>query len=88
MCSSNSLSFFRGVEISVPKEVENLFPNRILGTILYTRSQSQWPRLLRHEPSSSARTLGSWVRILLQTWMPVSLYSVCVCVCVCVLFCL
>jgi hypothetical protein len=39
-------------------------------------SRSQWPRDLRHEPSSSARTLGSWVRIPLEAWMPVCLYSV------------
>jgi hypothetical protein len=26
---------------------------------------------LRHEPSSLARTLGSWVRISLEAWTPV-----------------
>jgi hypothetical protein len=31
--------------------------------------RSQWPRSLRHEPSSSAPTLGSWVRITLEAWM-------------------
>jgi hypothetical protein len=30
------------------------------------RSQSQWPRGLRQEMSSPARTLGSWVRIPLE----------------------
>jgi hypothetical protein len=29
--------------------------------------RSQWPRGLRHEPSSPARTLGSWVRIALNS---------------------
>jgi hypothetical protein len=33
---------------------------------------------LRHEPSSSTRTLGSWVRIPFKAWMSVCVYSVCV----------
>jgi hypothetical protein len=38
---------------------------------------------LRHEPSSPARTLGSWVRIPLEEWMSVCFYSLLVfCVCV------
>jgi hypothetical protein len=40
--------------------------------------RSQWPRRLRHELSSPARTLGSWVRIPLNTWMFVCLFYVCV----------
>jgi hypothetical protein len=32
-------------------------------------SRSQWPRGLRHELSSPARTLGSWVRIPLQIYV-------------------
>jgi hypothetical protein len=35
----------------------------------------QWPRGLRHEMSSLAPTLGSWVRILLEAWMLVCVYS-------------
>jgi hypothetical protein len=31
---------------------------------------------LRHEPSSSARTLVSWVRIPLKAWVYVCVYSV------------
>jgi hypothetical protein len=31
--------------------------------------RSQWPRGLRHEMSSPAWTLGSWVRIPLEAWM-------------------
>jgi hypothetical protein len=38
-------------------------------------SWSQWPRGLRHELSSLARMLGSWVRIPLKAWM-----FVCVCI--------
>jgi hypothetical protein len=39
-------------------------------------SRSQWPRNLRHELSSSARTLGTWVRIPLKAWMSGCVYSV------------
>jgi hypothetical protein len=38
--------------------------------------RSQWPRGLRHELSSLTRTLGSWVRIPLKSWMFVRVYSV------------
>jgi hypothetical protein len=40
-------------------------------------SRSQWPRGLRQEQSSLARTLGSWVRIPLEAWLSVCVYSVC-----------
>jgi hypothetical protein len=40
------------------------------------RCRSQWPRGLRHEPSSPAQTLGSWVRIPLEAWISVCVYSV------------
>jgi hypothetical protein len=40
------------------------------------RRRSQWPRGLRHELSSSARTLGSWVRIPLEASIAVCVYSV------------
>jgi hypothetical protein len=33
--------------------------------------RSQWPHVLRHELSSLARTLGSWVPIPLEAWMSV-----------------
>jgi hypothetical protein len=47
--------------------------------------QSQWPHSLRHELSSLAPTLGSWVRIPLRTWM----FGVCMRLfCVCVVLCL
>jgi hypothetical protein len=38
--------------------------------------RSQWLRGLRHGPSSSARTLGSWVRIPLMACMSVCVYTV------------
>jgi hypothetical protein len=45
-------------------------------------SPSKWPRGLRHELSSLARTLGSWVRIPLKAWMSVCIYSMFVLPCV------
>jgi hypothetical protein len=44
--------------------------------------RSQWPRGLRHELSSLARMLGSWVRIPFKAWMSVGFYSVFVLSCV------
>jgi hypothetical protein len=44
--------------------------------------RSEWPHVLRHELSSLARTLGSWVRIQLKAWMSVCVYSVFVLFCV------
>jgi hypothetical protein len=43
---------------------------------------SPCPRGLRHELSSPAQTLGSWVRIPLEGWMSVCVYSVLVLPCV------
>jgi hypothetical protein len=42
----------------------------------------EWPRVLRHELSSPARRLGKWVRIPLEAWMSVCVYSVCAVLCV------
>jgi hypothetical protein len=44
--------------------------------------RSQRPRILRHDPYSLAGTLGSWVRIPLEAWMFVCVYSVCIVLCV------
>jgi hypothetical protein len=38
----------------------------------------KWPCGIRHELSSPAETLGSCVRLPLETWMSVCVYSVCV----------
>jgi hypothetical protein len=46
---------------------------------LTTERRSQWPRGLSYEQSCLSRTLGTWVRIPLKTWMSVCVYSVCVC---------
>jgi hypothetical protein len=44
--------------------------------------RSQWPRGLRHEMSSPARNLLSWVGIPLKAWMSICVYSVFVLSCV------
>jgi hypothetical protein len=45
--------------------------------LMLNYSQSQWPRGLRHEMSSPARTLGSWFRVPLEAW----LYAFILCLC-------
>jgi hypothetical protein len=47
-----------------------------------TACRSQWPRGLRHELSSPTRRLWSRVRIPLEPWMSVCVYSVYVVLCV------
>jgi hypothetical protein len=51
-----------------------------LNSTRVTHRRSQWPRGLRHELSSLALTLGSWVRIPQD--MDVYVSSVCVVLCV------
>jgi hypothetical protein len=53
-------------------------PVRELGVFLaiLVAGRSEWPRDLRHELSTLARTLGSWVQIPLEEWMSACLYSV------------
>jgi hypothetical protein len=45
-------------------------------SICFLVGQSQWPRGLKHKPSSPVRTVGSLVRIPLEAWMFVCFYSV------------
>jgi hypothetical protein len=47
------------------------------------KGRSQWPCGLRHELSSLARTLESWVRIPLKAWMSVYALILCLCCPVC-----
>jgi hypothetical protein len=54
----------------------------ILYTWTWFQSRSQWPCGLKNELSSPARTLGLCVRIPLEAWMSVCVYSVCVVLCV------
>jgi hypothetical protein len=60
------LSFYEDTIIFVIKAPVNQLSGR-----------SQWPRSLRHEVYSLARTLGSWVRIPLEAWMPVFILCLC-----------
>jgi hypothetical protein len=55
---------------------------RHIHTQIHILGRSQWWRGLRHELSSPAPTLRSWVRILLEAGMFVCVYSVCVVLCV------
>jgi hypothetical protein len=57
--------------------------NKIILVTMLHYCRSQWPRGLRHELSSLARTLRSWVRIPLKAWM----YVLCAFICVCVVLC-
>jgi hypothetical protein len=60
-----------------------LGPSRlILFNHLEDNCRSQWPRGLRLEPPSLARTLRSWVRIPLKASMSLCVYSVFVLFCV------
>jgi hypothetical protein len=43
---------------------------------------TQWPRDLRHDMSSPAQTLGSWVPITLDAWGSICFYSAFVLSCV------
>jgi hypothetical protein len=45
--------------------------------------RSQWPRGLRHELSSVARTLGSWIRIPFEARMSLCAFILCLCCSVC-----
>jgi type VI protein secretion system component VasF len=38
---------------------------------------------LRHEPPSPSRTLGLWVRIPVEAWIPVCAFILCLCCSVC-----
>jgi hypothetical protein len=49
----------------------------------YPLGRSQWLRGLKHEQSSPARTMGSWVRIAHEAWMSVCAFILCLCCSVC-----
>jgi hypothetical protein len=44
--------------------------------VQYCDCRSQWPHRLRHELSLPSQSPGSWVRIPLEVWMSVCVYSV------------
>jgi hypothetical protein len=70
---------------SIRPVLNSLSTGTVLPMYIYIYSQSQLPRGLKHERSSLARTLGSWVRIPLRAWMfgmCMRLFYVCVVLCV------
>jgi hypothetical protein len=75
-------NFTRGAEMYEPALVSRTTQEVGLQGLQLPCRRSQWPRGLRHEPSSLAGTLGSWVRIPLKAWMSVGVYSVFVLFCV------
>jgi hypothetical protein len=48
----------------------------VILSIIHHRHRSQWPRGQSHELSSPALILGSSVRVPLETWMSMCVYSV------------
>jgi hypothetical protein len=66
-----------------PRTIVRLEGDKISLKIQWPQSlcRSQWPRGLRHELSSLARTRGSWVRIQFKAWMSVWVYSMFVLFC-------
>jgi hypothetical protein len=56
-------------------KIQNTYKIYVLG-FLVDHHLPQWQLGLRHELSSPIRTLGSWVRIPLEAWMSVWVYSV------------
>jgi hypothetical protein len=65
-----------GEEVASVRKRHNLFTCGSFNEADYSSGRSQWPRRLRRELSSLARTLGSWVLIPLKACMPVCVYSV------------
>jgi hypothetical protein len=71
------VKYFEGVFIGTfPDNIPSRYQHRFMPTYDSSRCRSQWPRGLRHELSSLARTLGSCVRIPLKAWMSVYIYCV------------
>jgi hypothetical protein len=53
---------------------------RILNVL---KCRLRWPSGLKDELSSLTRTLGLWVRILIQAWISVCAFVLCLCCSVC-----
>jgi hypothetical protein len=56
----------------------NITESTYIYVLLFYICRSQWQCGLRHELSSLARMLGSWVRIPLDAWMSVCVFILCV----------
>jgi hypothetical protein len=68
--------------VSPQATCQAIVPSLDLTTLAAVICRSQWPRCPRHEMSSPTWILGSWVRIPLEAWMFVCVYSVSVLSCV------
>jgi hypothetical protein len=77
MYTSRTLHLDHAVPCVIDLIISNIFFH-----IKQCTSRSQRPHDLRHEPSSPARTVGSWIRIPLNAWMSLCVYSVFVLSCV------
>jgi hypothetical protein len=64
----NILFHVPGIYLTTSTRVTN---EKEFGRTIEKACRSQYPLGLRHELSSLARTLGSWVRIPLKEWMSV-----------------
>jgi hypothetical protein len=71
----NDIFSFVKIKIS-PDLPDEKIRSRLIFRLIRYIGWSQCPRGLRHELSSPARTLVSWVRIPLKAWMYVCIYSV------------
>jgi hypothetical protein len=67
----------------VPREIHGQSTLLDIPMTEVTHWRSQCPRGLRHELSSPARTLGSWVKIPLKAWMSICASILCLCCRVC-----
>jgi hypothetical protein len=67
--------------VQAPEEITDI-SSIVLGEVKLSLPTTV-PRGLRHELSLLARTLGSWVRIPLKTWMFVRAFILCLCCPVC-----
>jgi hypothetical protein len=80
VCSAFSLKHFKGRWwIYAPPDLASR-PHSVCVLPMLLAMRPQWLRSHRHELSSLARTLGSWVRIPLKAWMSAFILSVLFCV--------
>jgi hypothetical protein len=64
-CISILYTVYRTIRVILPIKYKNIWQ------VLYNRSRSGWQRRIRHELSSPARTMWSWVRNHFDAWISV-----------------
>jgi hypothetical protein len=98
-CPSHTSPFDHGRSPVLEEDQRLLFPSLSFGLLplmskyslqcfvfkhaQYVLGRSQWPSCPRHELSSPAQTLESWVRILPEAWMSMCTFILCLCSPVC-----